>query len=355
MHTKLFIPGPTEVSAECLDACGVPMVGHRSKEYSDLHERTIHKLQKFFGTESGNIFLFTSSSTGAMEACIRNLAAKRVFSATCGAFSERWAKMVQENGKEGDAYSVDWGKPNLPEKVDEALSTGKYDCFTVVYNETSTGLMNPIPEMGKVLQKYPDVSFCVDAVSAMAGVPIQPEELGVDVILAGVQKAFGLPPGLAVVWVSDRALEKAATVPGRGHYFDFLYFKKSAEKRQTPETPVISLINALDVQLDRMMAEGFDARYERTATMATLCREWARKHFEIFPEAGYESQTLTTVRNTRKIDVGALNKELKKRGVVIAPGYGKIKDETFRISHMADCQIDELKQVLGWIDEILGL
>lgn len=355
MHKKLFIPGPVEVHPEILQACAVPMIGHRGKEYSDLQGSVKAKLRKFFGTEKGYVFLFTSSSTGAMEACLRNLASRRVLSCSCGAFSERWAEMAKENGKESDVYASEWGEPNRPEKIDEMLQTGKYDCLTVVYNETSTGMMNPVPQIAEVMRNYPDVSFCVDAVSCMAGVPIEPETLGLDVVLAGTQKAFGLPPGLTVVWVSDRAMKKAETVPARGHYFDFLQFKKYDEKNQTPETPAISLIHALNVQLDRFFREGLEARYARHQAMAHQCREWADRHFKMFPAKGYESVTLSCIENTRKVDVKKLNEELGKRGAVISDGYGKIKERTFRIAHMADITPEELKQLLGWIDEILGI
>ncbi|MBI2898737.1 MAG: alanine--glyoxylate aminotransferase family protein [Planctomycetes bacterium] len=355
MHKRLFIPGPVEVDPEILQACAVPMFGHRSKEYETLHGAVKSKLRKFFGTEKGNVFLFTSSSTGAMEACLRNLAGKRVLSCACGAFSERWGEMAPENGKENDVYAVEWGEPNRPEEIDRRLASGKYDCITLVYNETSTGVMNPLAETAAVMAKYPDVSFCVDAVSAMAGVPIEPGKLGIDVVLAGTQKAFGLPPGLAVAWVSDRAIEKAKKIPARGHYFDFLQLKKYDEKNQTPETPAISLIHALDVQLDRFFREGLDARWARHRAMAESCRAWADRHFKMFPEKGYESVTLSCIENTRKIDVKKLNDELGKRGAVISDGYGKIKDRTFRIAHMADTKPEDLKQLLGWIDEILKL
>jgi len=355
MHKRLFIPGPVEVHPEILQACAVPMIGHRTAEYGNLHGAVKSKLRKFFNTEKGSVLLFTSSSTGAMEACLRNLVGKRVLSCTCGAFSERWAEMAEENGKENDVYAVEWGEPNRPEEIDRRLATGKYDCITVVFNETSTGLMNPVADIADVLRKYPDVSLCVDAVSAMAGVPIEPEKLGLDVVLAGTQKAFGLPPGLAVAWVSDRALEKAKKIPARGHYFDFLQLKKYDEKNQTPETPVISLIHALNVQLDRFFREGLEARWARHRSMAETCRAWANRHFKMFPANGYESVTLSCIENTRKADITKLNEELGRHGVVISDGYGKIKDRTFRIAHMADTKPEELKQVLGWIDEILKL
>jgi predicted phosphoserine aminotransferase len=354
-HLKLFIPGPVEVHPDVLQACSVPMIGHRTKEYEALQARTREKLKELLHVKAGRVFLFTSSATGAMEGAVRNLSTKRVLSCTCGAFSERWLEIARENGRAADPYSATWGSPNRPEEIDKLLATGKFDAITLVHNETSTGMMNPLKEIAEVVRRYPDVMFCVDAVSSMAAVDIDFDALGIDMLLAGVQKAFGLPPGLTVVAVSQRALKKAAGVPDRGHYFDLVQFQKYDDKNQTPETPAISLIHALDVQLDRMKREGFEARFARTLEMAKACRAWALKHFAIFPEKGYESVTLTAIRNNKGVDVAKLNAELANRGVTISEGYGKIKDQSFRIAHMADIQMSDLNQLLNMIDEILKL
>jgi aspartate aminotransferase-like enzyme len=332
------------------------MISHRGRDYQKIHTSVKGKLRRLLGTEKGHVYLFTSSSTGAMEGALRNLCAKRALSCSCGNFSERWYDIALENGKEADNYKVEWGKPNRPEEIDRMLSTGKYDCLTLVSNETSTGLFNPLREISDVMRKYPDVSFAVDAVSSLAGVPINPEELGIDYLLAGTQKAFGLPPGLAVVWASDRALEKSAKVPGRGHYFDLHQFRKMDEKNETPETPVISLIHALDVQMTRMLAEGLDNRWNRHREMARICQDWANSRFRMFPEKGCWSTTVSCIENTRKdVTVKQLYDKLYERGAVISEGYGKLKERTFRIAHMADTQPAELRQLLGWIDEILGV
>jgi predicted phosphoserine aminotransferase len=354
-HLKLFIPGPVEVHPEVLKACSVPMISHRAKEYEALQARTRDKLKELLNVKSGRVFLFTSSATGAMEGAVRNLSTKRVLSCACGAFSERWHEIAKENGRAADIYAAAWGTPNRPEEIDKLLATGKYDAITLVHNETSTGLMNPLKEIAAIVRRHPDVMFCVDAVSSMAGVAIDFEALGIDMLLAGVQKAFGLPPGLTVVAVSPRALKKAAGVPDRGHYFDLVQFQKYDDKNQTPETPAISLINALDVQLDRMKKDGFEARYAKTLEMAKFCRAWAEKHFALFPEKGYESVTLTAVRNNKGVDVAKLNADLAKRGVTISEGYGKIKDQSFRIAHMADITLQDVRELLTMIDEILGL
>jgi predicted phosphoserine aminotransferase len=353
-HLKLFIPGPVEVHPDVLQACSVPMISHRAKDYEALQARTREKLKELLHVSSGRVFLFTSSATGAMEGAVRNLSTKRVLSCACGAFSERWHEIAKENGRAADAYSVAWGTPNRPEEIDKLLATGKYDALTLVHNETSTGLMNPLKEIAEVVRRHPDVMFCVDAVSSMAGVDIDFDALGIDMLLAGVQKAFGLPPGLTVVAVSPRALKKAAGVPDRGHYFDLVQFQKYDDKNQTPETPAISLIHALDVQLGRMKRDGFAARFAKTLEMARTCRAWALDRFALFPEKGYESVTLTAIRNNKGVDVAKLNAELAKRGVMISEGYGKIKDESFRIAHMADITMNDLRELLNMVDEILG-
>jgi aspartate aminotransferase-like enzyme len=355
MHKKLFIPGPTEVRPKMLQHLATPMIGHRSKEFSALLGEVTSKVQKLLYTKD-HVFMSTSSSTGVMEGVVRNLVEKKVLACYCGAFSERWAEIAEVNGKETDRLEVEWGKAILPEMVDEKLKKGGHETVMIVHNETSTGVMNPIAEVAQMMrEKYPDVLLAVDAVSSMAGVKIDVDGWGLDVCLAGLQKAFALPPGLAVFSVSDRALEKARTVTHRGYYFDFLVFLKYWDKLQTPTTPSIPHLFALNKQMDDMLAEGLEARFKRHEKMAKIARDWGKKHFALFAQPGYESVTLTTYVNTRGISVAGLNEQLAKRGAVISNGYGKTKEKAFRIAHMGDTTVDELTELLGWIDEILEL
>jgi aspartate aminotransferase-like enzyme len=214
--------------------------------------------------------------------------------------------------------------------------------------------MNRMDEIAAVLRKYPDVSFLVDAVSSMAGVRIPVDEWRIDVCLAGLQKAFALPAGLTVAAVSSRALEKAKTIKNRGYYFDFLDMLKYHERGQTPATPAIPLVQALDAQLDDILGETPSARFARHESMARIVRDWARRHFAVFSEEGYESPTLTCIANTRGISVSSLNKELGKQWVAISNGYGDLKEKTFRIAHMGDTQEWEIRGLLAVIDRILG-
>jgi aspartate aminotransferase-like enzyme len=352
-HKRLFIPGPTEVRAENLAALAKPQIGHRSDDFKALYQRVVPKLQALLETEDP-VFLFTCSSTGVWEAAIRNCVRERVLCCMQGAFSDRWLKVAESNGKQAVPLKVEWGKAITAEMVDRELSKGGFDAITVVHNETSTGVMNRLDEIAAVLRKYPDVSFLVDAVSSMSGTRIPVDSWRIDVCLAGLQKAFALPAGLTVASVSSRALAKAKTIPSRGYYFDFVDMLKYHERGQTPATPAIPQIHALDAQLDDIAAEGRGERYARHEDLARIVRAWARRHFEVFAEEGYESPTLTCVTNTRAISVASLNKELGKQWAAISNGYGDLKEKTFRIAHMGDTQEWEIRGLLAVIDRILG-
>ena len=355
MYKKLFIPGPTHVDDEILEAMAVPMIGHRDTLYSDMHGEVVAKLRKFLHTD-GHIYLSTSSSTGMMEGAIRNLVHKKVLMTDCGAFSKRWSEIASLNGKEIEVIKVDMGQATTPEMVDEFLSRGGFEAVCITHNETSTGVMNPIEEIGALVkEKYPDVLVCVDAVSSMAGTDIKVDDWNLDVVLAGTQKAFALPPGLCVVTVSDRALEKSLSVENRGYYFNFEELEKKAVKDQTPATPAISLVNALNVQMDRIFAEGVEKRFQRHLDMAEHVRGWTRKHFALYSDGNYLSPTVTNVHNTREIDVPALNAELAKRGAMISNGYGALKGTCFRIAHMGDLQLSDAQWLTDQIDDILNL
>lgn len=355
MHDRLFTPGPTEVRPEILKELSTPQIHHRSAAFSQLYGRIQPKLQKLLYTENP-VFLFTSSSTGAMESAVTNLVAKRCLNLVNGAFSKRWHEITVDNGVPCDAFSVDWNVAIKAKDVDTQLQTGKYDAVTLVLNETSTGMMNPFKEIAEAVHRYPDVLLLVDAVSGMAGVKIETDVLGLDFLLAGVQKAFALPAGLAVAAVSERALERAEHVPSRSHYFNLRHIYKYHQKNQTPSTPAIPHLFALDAQLDAMLDEGLDARFARHDRMAKLVQDWSKRYFDIYPEEGYWSKTLTCVRNTRNVDVPSLIDTLvKDYHLRISNGYGEIKGKTFRIAHMGDTQIDEIDGLLAAIQRVLGL
>ncbi len=353
MAKKLFIPGPVHIREEILQAMATPMIGHRMPEYAELHKRVKEKLQKLLFTDR-SVYLATSSAFGVMEGAIRNLVQKKCANFVNGAFSNKWHDVTKRCGCEADAFKADWGNPITPEMVDEALKTGSYDAMTVIHNETSTGVMSPLEEIAEVMKKYPDVMFIVDTVSSMSALKIEVDSLGIDCCIAGVQKAFALPPGLAIFTTSGKALEKAEKTPGRGYYFDFVEFDKNDAKNNTPSTPCISQIYAMDKQLDSMFAEGLEKRFARHKEMAKFTKKWLlAQGFGLYAKEGYGSITLTSGKNLRNADLENLKKELGKREIAFDNGYGKIKNETFRIAHMGELQIADLKEIFGMIEEIL--
>ncbi len=356
MHKKLFIPGPIEVKEDILSKMAMPMIGHRSKEASNLQRDISNNLRKLFFTEN-EILLSTSSGSGLMEAAVRCCTKERAAIFSIGSFGDRWHEMAVSNGINADLFKSELGSITTPEMVDDVLSSGKYDLVTITHNETSTGVMNPIDEISKVIKKYPQVIFCVDAVSSAAGVKIETDKLGIDICITSSQKALGLPPGLSMCTISERAVDKARTVKNRGFYLDLVQLYDTIKKKdyQYPSTPNLSLMFALNYQLDLIMEEGLENRFNRHLAMAQYTRDWAKKHFALFPDEKYASVTLTTVKNTRNISVKELNEQLGKRGFVISNGYGSLKEKTFRIAHMADLTLEDVKELLLNIEDILSI
>lgn len=354
MSYKLFIPGPIAVSEKTYKAMATPIVGHRSKDFTKLVDKVEPRLQELFYTKDP-VFLSTSSSWGIMEGAVRNVTKKGVLNCGNGAFSDKWFDVSKRCGKEAGFLSFEWGKPVDPKAVEKELSTNKYDAITLVHNETSTGTMSNIAELMEVIRKFDDVISIVDTVSSFSALPIEKDKLGIDVMVTGCQKALAIPPGLAFLSTSKRSLDRAATVEGRGYYFDFLEFKANADKSMTPSTPVITLINALDSKLDDIFEEGLEHRYARHIANNKLVREWGYGHgFKLLPEEKYGSVTLNCFRNTRNVDLPLLISELKKRyAMVFDGGYGKLKGNTFRISNMGDETPETMRELLNNIDAIL--
>src|SRR6267154_170266 len=238
-HVKLHIPGPVEVSDKTFRAFCSPMIGHRGQGFKELYAKIQPQLQALLYTKQ-LVYLSTSSAWGVMEGAIRNLVTKKVLNCMCGAFSDKWLDVSQHCGKQAEGLKSEWGSPIRAAQIDAKLATGEFDALTLIHNETSTGVMSPLAEIAALKKKYPEVMFIVDSVSSMTAVPLNFDELGIDVLLAGTQKAFALPPGLALFVCSPAALAKAALMKDRGYYFDFLEFQKNAEQSMTPSTPSIA-------------------------------------------------------------------------------------------------------------------
>ena len=358
MHTRLLIPGPTEVSPEILQEQTRPVISHRGKEFTALYTGIIEKLKGFLQLPSDYCTTVTTSSgTLWFDIVGRSIVKEKALICINGAFSERFADTIRACGKQADIIDVEWGKAVKPSMIAEKLDSGNYDTLAICHNESSTGIRNPVYEIGKMVRNdYPDVMLAVDMVSSMAGDKILPSEIGADVTFASTQKCFALPPGLAVGVVSERALERARGIVNRGSYTDmveiFNYYEK---KHQTPFTPCIPLLFALDKRLDLMLAETYEAIYQRHKTMAEYTQRWAKTHFAMFSEPGYESVTVSCIQNTLGKSVRELNEKLAANGYMISNGYGKLSEKTFRIGHMGEWNLNGIKEAIASIDEIWGL
>ena len=356
---RLFIPGPTDVAPEVLAAQLAPMIGHRSDEFEALFARCEEQLRTLFYT-AARVFIVAASGSGLQEAAIRNLVSGRVLSFVNGAFSQRWYEAATGCDKQAVRIEIPWNTAVKPAQVEvalsQALAAGPVDAITVVHNETSTGVISPVQEIAATVRRLsPETLILVDAVSSFSGVRIATDAWGLDLLLTSSQKALALPPGLAFAAVSDRALAKAATVKGRGWYFDFLKLEKSLLKSTTPATPAISLMRSLGVQLDRIFAEGVEARYARHARLAARTQQWAVANgFDLMAEAGYRSPTVTTVTNTRRISIKQLNAHLARHDMEISNGYGDYKDKAFRIAHVGEVQDADLDRLFAAMEAFLA-
>ncbi len=356
MDLQLFIPGPVNVEPDVMEKMATVQIPHRSKTATELQERITKNLQIIMNTKD-NIILSTSSGSGIMEMAIKSCTKKRAAMFSVGAFGDRWYDMAVTNSVPADKFKSEPGMPTTVEMVNDALESGLYDVVTVTHNETSSGLMNHVYDIGQVIKKYPNVLFLVDAVSSLGGAKVDVDESNIDICISSTQKCFGLPPGLSVASVSERAFERAKTVENRGFYLDLVNVVKRVKKDyQYPSTPSTPHMWALDYKLDKIInIEGVDNRFNRHAYLANIVQKWALKHFELFAKDGYRSNTVTTILNTKNHSIADLNKELTKRGFLISNGYGALKDKAFRIAHMADRQEKELQQLLRAIEDIWSL
>jgi len=352
--SRMFVPGPVDVDTDVLEAQAKPMIPHRSKEFNEFFRGTEAKLKKVFLTEN-RVFQPPATGSGMQEAGIRNLAQKDILSCVNGAFSERWYQVATTNGKQADRLEATWGTAILPDQLADALKKKHYEAVTIVHNETSTGVENPLKELAQVVHELsPDTLILVDAVSSMGGVKIETDAWGLDFVLTSSQKCFAMPPGMSFAAVSDRALKKAETVENRGWYFDLLRLEKHRIKNSTPMTPSISLIWALDVELDKMLAEGMENRYARHIAMAERVQTWAEEHgMPALADKDYRSKTVSCIQNLPGIDFADLNSYLMTKDMRMANGYGDLKNKTFRIAHMGQTQMHHIDELLDAFETYL--
>jgi aspartate aminotransferase-like enzyme len=338
---RFFLPGPSYVTEAVRQAMTIPMQGHRSAPFKALYVKLADRLQKVLRT-SGDVMIATGSSTLIMESAVLSTVTTDVLNLTCGAFSERWHSISQSLGRSADQVAVPWGQPIDPDLVRTALRRKRYEAVTLVHNETSTGVMSPLEEIARVVREESDALLIVDTVSSLGGAPVESEAWGIDVVLAGTQKALALPPGITVFTLSERAAERAQKVPHRGFYTDLLRYREKHRETGFITTPAIPLLYALDRQLDAMMAEGMEAAWAAEQGCAYASAADAR------------SATVSCLLPPAGVDPQAIVKGLAAQGYTIGGGYGDWKPTTFRIGHMGEVRESDLDGLFAVTNEILA-
>lgn len=357
-NKRLYLPGPTEVREDVINAMSQPMFGHRMDRMTDLYTTIVEDTKEFLDTDN-DLTILTASGTEFWEATTLNLVEDSLLVPTSGAFSERQANVAERLGKNVDRIEYTWGEAVKPDDIKTALETAdtQYDAVGMVMNETSTGVRNPVEEIGEIVSEYPDTYFIVDAISCLGGDYIDIEGSGIDAIFTSTQKAFAMPPGLAVCVVSDDAYEQELEKDSASWYGGFQrcldYYDR---KGQTHSTPAIPIMLAYRKQMKHMLEEGHQARDRRHREMAEYTQEWAKQHFDLFAEEGYRSQTVTCIENTQDIDVGQTIEQVsEKYDYVFSNGYGDIGEKTFRIGHMGEHDLESIKALTDAIEDVAGL
>lgn len=350
MSNRLFTVGPVEVFPDTLEAMSRPMIIHRGKEYQKLQKGIVEKLHKALDTDL-EIYLSPCSATGFLESCVRCGVKRKMVGISNGSFGDRWQQIGTANGKLVDKIDCEWGKAIRKEHIDGRISKDA-EAVTIVSNESSTGVLNPMVELAEAVRENGDPLLFVDGVTAVGAVDMRLREMRPDALVFGSQKALALPPGLAIICVSDRLLKKAEQVENRGYYFDLLEIKKFADKDLPLTTPAVSLLYGLDYQLDKWLKEGSAARFERHEAMTKMVHDWAKKRFGLFAEHGFRSRSISVIE-TGKFDFSEFDKKLKEKGFEVSPGYGRVKDMTFRIGHMGDLTTKDIQELLSAMDSVL--
>ena len=350
---KFFLPGPAYVPMDAREAMLQPMVAHRSPAFKDLYSRMTPQLAALLRT-SDDVMIATGSSTLIMESAVISCVRSDVLNLTQGAFSERWHAISKALGRNADQIAVPWGRAMDPDAVRAALRRKKYEAITLVHNETSTGVMNPLEEIARVIREESDALILVDAVSSLGGVPVETEAWGLDVVLAGTQKCLAAPPGLVVFSLSGRAAGRAERVPHRGFYTDLLRYRDKHREGGPITTPGLPLMYALALQLDRIEAEGIECRWERHRKLYEKTAGWAGSRGCAYASsADARSITVSCLHPPSGVDPQTLVKELARKGFTISGGYGDWKPTTFRIGHMGEVRETDLDALLAETDQIL--
>lgn len=356
---RFFLPGPTEVHPDIFRAMTRPMIPHRGRDMVQLLTGLTQSLKRIFRTER-NVLIGTCAATGFMEMAVRSGVRHRALALEGGAFGARFAAIVAATGREVVRLNVPLGEVVDAGMLRDALKRSDVDAVTLVHSETSTGALAPLPELAAVVREFDDIVLLVDAVTSLAGSPVETDEWGLDFVFTGSQKALALPPGLALGVASARMVERAKRIPERGMYFDVVAFDMAAADAQPTNTPAISLLYGLEAQVARIEAEGgVEARWTRHDTMRRLVERWVEERggaagFRFLPAAGRRSWTVSCLRVPAGRTGRAIARKMADAGWTIGSGYGELKEETIRIGHMGDHSPPLLEDLLGELERAVA-
>jgi aspartate aminotransferase-like enzyme len=356
MKMQLRIPGPTPCPTQALEAMGRQMINHRGPEFGKILNSITGKLKQVFQTK-GDVFILTASGTGGLEAAVVNTLSPgdKVLSLANGFFGERFADIAEEYGAEVNRLNFEWGKAVEPDAAEKALKAdGDIKAVLATHNETSTGVTNDIGAIGAVVKKF-DKLLLVDAISSLGCINLPTDDWNCDIVVTASQKGWMVPPGLAMVSVSEKAWQAYAQAKMSRYYWDFSKAKDFLQKGQTPWTPAVSIFYALDVTLDLMLKEGLNNIFARHARVAGIARNGIKSSgLSLFPDEKYASNTVTAVNAADKIDVPKLTKMLREEyEVVIAGGQERLSGKIFRIGHLGLVCEDDIKAVLEALTKAL--
>ena len=353
---QLRIPGPTPCPPEVLEAIGRQMINHRGKEFAQIINDITPKLQQFFQTKN-DVFLLTGSGTGGMEAAVVNTLSPgdKVLATSCGNFGDRFAELAEIFGAEVKRLNFEWGKPVDPDAVRQALKADSgIKAVLVTHNETSTGVTNDLKSICASIKEF-DKLILVDAISGLGSIDLPVDAWQCDVVVTASQKGWMVPPGLAMVSVSQRAWQANSTAKMPRYYWDFGKAKKFLEKGQTPWTPCVSAFYALDAALKQLLDEGLKNVFERHARLGAKTREAVKSlGLSLFSDEKYASNTITAINVPDGTDGKKLLKILREEyNTVLSGGQQKLEGKIFRIGHLGYVDENDIDATMSAVKEAL--
>jgi aspartate aminotransferase-like enzyme len=358
--SMLRVPGPTPLPDAVREAGARQMVNHRGPEFKALLERVVAGLKRGFRTEN-DLLILTASGTGGLEAAVVNHLSVHdpVLAVTIGAFGDRFARIATRYGADVTPLEIEWGHAAEPDQVREALADmaarGRpARAVLLTHNETSTGVTNPLADLATTVRdEAPDALLIVDGISGLGAVPFDTDGWGLDVVVTGSQKSWMVPPGMAMLSVSERAWRASEQADMPRFYFDLAAHKASLAKGETPWTPAVGIGFALDAALELIEAEGYDAIFARHAACGAATRAGLRAvGFQLFADPAHASDTVTAAHVPDGLEWSAFNRSLRERGLVLAGGQGKLVGKIFRVGHLGAVTVEEILAALEIIETV---